>query len=259
MPCLLLVEADAQSSTSVREEMYKRYLDFPSYVKGGKIEPHWEQDGSSFWFHESDEPGAQAWRIDPIKGTKTRIQPPASATGRKQQPDGAPSPDGRWIAFMKDFNLFLQSADGEQTIQLTEDGRRDPSRIDYFRFVWSPDGSKLAARRNDYAGVPCYPPLPDWLEYPVPVRCNQDTVTGQSWPRTEVVIFDVENRGTVRIQPDEGFYLDYRAPGLAPGRIGISHPDSQSVGSGSPRGCGGRAHRRNKAAPRRYEGCERPG
>ena len=29
--------------------MYRRYLEFPSYVNGGKVEPHWMADGSSFW------------------------------------------------------------------------------------------------------------------------------------------------------------------------------------------------------------------
>ncbi len=31
---------------SEREAMYYRYLEFPSYVKGGSIEPHWMADGS---------------------------------------------------------------------------------------------------------------------------------------------------------------------------------------------------------------------
>ncbi len=30
--------------------MYYRYLEFPSYVKGGSIEPHWMADASSFWY-----------------------------------------------------------------------------------------------------------------------------------------------------------------------------------------------------------------
>ena len=30
---------------SEREAMYYRYLEFPSYVKGGSIEPHWMADG----------------------------------------------------------------------------------------------------------------------------------------------------------------------------------------------------------------------
>ena len=49
MPCLCAVETAAQSDPSVREKMYRRYLEFPSYVNGGKVEPHWMADGSSFW------------------------------------------------------------------------------------------------------------------------------------------------------------------------------------------------------------------
>ena len=26
---------------SEREEMYRRYLEFPKYVKGGTVQPHW--------------------------------------------------------------------------------------------------------------------------------------------------------------------------------------------------------------------------
>ena len=192
--------------------MYRRYLEFPSYVKGGKVEPHWEKDGSSFWYVESNQPSAAAWRIDPNEGTKTRIQPPDPGPENTLQSDSARSPDDRWIASIKDFNLFLQSPNGEQKIQLTEDGTKEPRWIGYHRLVWSPDSSKLAARRGDFTDVPCYPPLLDWLNYPVKVKCSQDTITGQPWPRTEVVIFDVENGGTVRIQPDEGFYVDYVYP-----------------------------------------------
>ncbi len=41
---------DAQEPTrSEREEMYYRYLELRSYVKGGSIEPHWMADGSSLF------------------------------------------------------------------------------------------------------------------------------------------------------------------------------------------------------------------
>ena len=176
MPCLLLVEAEAQSSTSVREEMYRRYLEFPSYVKGGTIEPNWDEDGSSFWYAESDEPGASVWRVDPERNTKTRIEAPANRSRDDPAPGGRPSPDGKWIAFKRDFNLFLRSSDGEQTIQLTEDGT-EKVRWQAWHLVWAPDGSKLAARRDDYTHVPCYPRI-DWLKIPVVVKCNLDTISG---------------------------------------------------------------------------------
>ncbi|MEE9611298.1 MAG: hypothetical protein V3W19_08600, partial [Desulfatiglandales bacterium] len=39
-----------ESKQSEREEMYHRYLELDSYVKGGSIEPYWMADGRSFWY-----------------------------------------------------------------------------------------------------------------------------------------------------------------------------------------------------------------
>ena len=70
MPSLSAVETAAQSSVPVREEIYRRYLEFPSYVKGGKIEPHWIADGSSFWYAESAPADTVIWKVDPEANTK---------------------------------------------------------------------------------------------------------------------------------------------------------------------------------------------
>ncbi len=48
-----------------REAMYYRYLEFPSYVKGGSIEPHWMADGSSFWYTEGAPANTVIWKVDP--------------------------------------------------------------------------------------------------------------------------------------------------------------------------------------------------
>ena len=45
----ICVQAETQSE---REAMYYKYLDFPKYVEGGKVEPHWMADGNSFWYAE---------------------------------------------------------------------------------------------------------------------------------------------------------------------------------------------------------------
>ena len=211
MPCLFAVETAAQSSASVREEMYRLYLEFPSYVKGGTVEPHWEQDGSSFWYAGSDAPGGTAWRVDPRRNTKTRIELPGPRPRPENEPDGQPSPDGSWIAFKRDFNLFLRSSDGEQTIQLTEDGTQKV-RWQAWHLVWAPDGSKLAARRDDYTDVPCYPRI-DWLKIPVLVKCNLDTLSGLPWPRTELFIFDTKSRHRLRVNTNPERYLAW---GLKP-------------------------------------------
>jgi dipeptidyl aminopeptidase/acylaminoacyl peptidase len=117
---------------------------------------------------------------------------------------GQPSPDGKWIAFKRDFNLFLRSSDGEQTIQLTKDGTEKVQWIEYV--IWAPDSSKLAARRDDYTDVPCYP-LVDWLTIPAQARCYLDTIAGQPWPRTELFIFETKSGNQLRVNTNPERYL----------------------------------------------------
>ena len=53
-----------------REAMYYRYLEFPSYVKGGSVEPHWMADGNSFWYAEGAPAKTVFWKVDPVTNTK---------------------------------------------------------------------------------------------------------------------------------------------------------------------------------------------
>src|SRR6185503_10614936 len=73
------------------------------------------------------------------------------------------SPDGRWDAYVKDFNLWVRRADRSDSAQLTSDGanlysygyaapragqliRKTPQRP---LIQWSPDSKKLAIARTD--------------------------------------------------------------------------------------------------------------
>jgi len=55
---------------SEREAMYRRYLEFPSYVEGGSIQPHWMADGSSFWYAEGASANTVVYKVDPAANTK---------------------------------------------------------------------------------------------------------------------------------------------------------------------------------------------
>ena len=58
---------------SAREEMYRRYLEFPMYVKGGAVEPHWMANGSSFWYAEGAPGNTIIWKVDPNTNTKIAL------------------------------------------------------------------------------------------------------------------------------------------------------------------------------------------
>ena len=56
------------------------------------------------------------------------------------------SPDGQWLAFIANFNVWLRSADGKQRFALSGDG----SEGEYYALstlAWSPDSKHLAAYR----------------------------------------------------------------------------------------------------------------
>ncbi|HEV2276673.1 MAG TPA: DPP IV N-terminal domain-containing protein [Acidobacteriaceae bacterium] len=56
------------------------------------------------------------------------------------------SPDGKWKAFVENYNVWVRSADGKQKLALSEDGSED----NYYSLgtvVWSPDSARLVAYR----------------------------------------------------------------------------------------------------------------
>jgi len=72
-----------------------------------------------------------------------------------------PSPDGRWAAFVKDHNVWLRSRTDGSEMPLTEDGAEDTPWSLYWA-QWAPDGSRLAAFKDDIRGVPRLPVV-KWL------------------------------------------------------------------------------------------------
>jgi dipeptidyl aminopeptidase/acylaminoacyl peptidase len=71
-------------------------------------------------------------------------QRPPDAQRRPDQP--RPSPDGRWEAFVKNYNVFIRPKDKKEETALSSDG----SEGDYYTLqsvVWSPDSKRLAAYR----------------------------------------------------------------------------------------------------------------
>ncbi len=70
--------------------------------------------------------------------------------GQRQGPGSARpsdrSPDGKWSAFVKDYNVFIRSRDDEKEIQLTRDGKEG---LAYGRLSWAPDSKSVVAFRTE--------------------------------------------------------------------------------------------------------------
>jgi len=66
--------------------------------------------------------------------------------GQRKPKSQDQSPDGKWSASIRDYNLYLRNLETEEEIALTEDGTEEDAYSD--RFHWSPDSTKLLVLRT---------------------------------------------------------------------------------------------------------------
>jgi dipeptidyl aminopeptidase/acylaminoacyl peptidase len=141
---------DAQEPTqSEREEMYHRYLELESYIKGGSIEPHWMEDGSSFWYAEGAPENTIIWKVDSKANTKTPLFDTArlrkeltSLLGHAPPHQGLP------------FDTFTFVDEGEHTVKFTVEDKEFILRLDTYRMSRAPvlseeEKSRLAPKPGE--------------------------------------------------------------------------------------------------------------
>ena len=251
--------AHAQTPTRLSpDSLYNAYnMNFASFVRGGSVQAHWMQDGSSFWYTEGAPDSTIIYKVDPEANTRVVLidperlrralaplldhEPPSrglpfetfefqddekavrftleekefllrldsyeiswspSIPGEPNLPSSRelPSPDGRWRLSFKDYNLVIRSTVDGSAFPLTSDGIEEFSWVpfDPASWVhWSPNGGRLAVRRDDHRGVPkiaipCFAEDEDvrWVEYPT---------AGQPWPRTELRVLEIPSGESVTI------------------------------------------------------------
>ena len=138
---------------------------------------------------------------------------------RAKKPSGL-SPDGRWVAFVRDYNLWVRSIATGQEVALTHDGAKDydyATELPEGKFLieqartgvaapvqvfWSPDSTRLVTYRMDsrYAGrfttIQSVPP--DRLRPVAYTYVYQ--LPGEWLPRAEPLVFEVESGKRVPLQ-----------------------------------------------------------
>ena len=135
-----------------------------------RVEPHWSTEGDKFWFDSNLGQGkSEIVLIDAQSGTRKVIdgaerekqfgksadkKGPESGKGRPDQrprrsrrapAEGAKSPDGKWIAQVRDHDVYLIAEADKKEHRLTTDGKAKDGYNG--QFFWSPDSQHLIATR----------------------------------------------------------------------------------------------------------------
>ena len=108
------------------EAMYRKYLEFSSYVKGGRVEPRWMADGNSFWYVEGAPGDPIFWKVDPETDTGPtpffdvhRLRAALVRAIGRQEPDQRLPFDSFTFADDRESAIRFQVADKSYVLNLT--------------------------------------------------------------------------------------------------------------------------------------------
>lgn len=156
------------------------------------IRPSWLDDGR-LWYRAVDKNGASFKLYDPntrkqwVAPTQKELFEKASVASEKKSVSRleVASPDGKYLAFIKDWNLWIKEVGSGKEIALTTDGVKDFGyatdnagwkHSDRPILSWSPDSKKIATFQQDQRHVSDMylvktkvgtPELKQW-KYPIP-------------------------------------------------------------------------------------------
>jgi dipeptidyl-peptidase-4 len=181
IPCLLLVFSDFSIAQ-------KKDLSYDQIFKGASsdiIKPllsvaGWLDD-EHYLIRQKDQAGGgmTEMSVEVISGKAVPyVQPPETANRGQVEPpyrnekNRTLSPDGKWVAFTRDNNLFVRQTDIGKEIMLTKDGSDNVyngyaawlyyeeilNRSSHYKaFWWSPDSKRIAFMHFDESQVPVFP------------------------------------------------------------------------------------------------------
>jgi dipeptidyl-peptidase-4 len=200
-----------------RAEKMLSYKTAPLVDRAG-VRPVWLPDGR-FWYSVSTAQGQEFVLINPADGTRkagkslaeigvSNPNPPAGGGRRGANANGVVSPDGKYAAYIKDYNLWMRDVRTNKETQLTADGIKDFGyatdnagwvHSDRAILTWSPDSKKIATFQQDQRSVPDMylvttnvgaPKLEQW-KYPLP---------GEPIATIQRVVIEIETPKVIRLQ-----------------------------------------------------------
>ncbi|HZZ40759.1 MAG TPA: DPP IV N-terminal domain-containing protein [Acidobacteriaceae bacterium] len=169
----------------------------------------WAPDSQHILFDTN----GQLWLFDPKNGTGIQI----GNSGMQSGDDPKFSPNGQFVSYLHDRNLYVQRPDGSvPPLALTSD--RDDTllngEVDWVyleeldvrsNYFWSPDSRQVAYLQMNEAKVPEYP-LVDWIPVHATVQKQRYPQPGDPNPGVRVGVVGVNGGATrwLRIPLDSG-------------------------------------------------------
>ncbi len=213
---------------------YERYREISALRAqlsgGGRVEQsHWADDGRSLQytaagkrksldlknFAITDEAKTETTTpAEPAEGRRGQRRGGLPSVGRAQQRPVSTSPDGKWKAVYKDFNVTLESNEADALkIAVTKDG------IDRLRFGtgcwvygeelnqadamwWSPDSTKLAFYEVDEREMADYHLTIDNTAMYTKLQSVRYPKAGDANPKVSLWIYDLPSKSAKRIAID---------------------------------------------------------
>jgi dipeptidyl-peptidase-4 len=189
-------------------------------VFGTGVRPVWLEN-DRFSYRVSTPRGTEFVLVDPAAATRTTldaVKETAMAASADAARRGAraevPSPDGRRVAFIRRYDLWVRDVATGRESQLTRDGVKDFgyatdnagwTHSDRPVLLWSPDSKRIATFQQDQRGVGEMYLVPTGVGHPV-LRAWKYPLPGDSVVTTiQRVIVDVDDARVTRLQmpPDE--------------------------------------------------------
>src|SRR2546426_948421 len=128
-------QGDYERASGLREK-------FQGLVVNAPDRANWIEKTSRFWYRKAVKGGHEFVLVD----AETLAKKPAPRYNFPQSPDAKVSPDGKWEAWVNNFNIWVRPKGKRDGVALSYDG----SEGNYYAaasLAWSPDSKMIAAYR----------------------------------------------------------------------------------------------------------------
>ncbi len=216
--CHLLLAGCASVQTSSPDERYDLVRkNLGKLAVGGTVSNvKWSEDNSALFFTRGKEKFRFELGIRHLESIDKKYEGKASANvkprgprhpGRGKQRAAAPSPDGKWNAVSKDWNVALERRKGDKKIPVTTDGdnklRYGTASWVYGEELyqndamwWSPDSSLLAFYKFDESEVKDFYLIGDLTKFRTRLMTEGFPKAGEPNPVATLLVYDMKSKKT---------------------------------------------------------------